>query len=283
MNTTTYARFRHLIHARGGIDLGAQKQTLLCGRLAPRMRELDCPSYEDYLQRVTRDAQGTEVVHLLDAIATHHTFFFREAQHLESIRDLVASRIKAGQRRFRIWSAACSSGEEVWSLGMLLLDLIEQSGRSDIELRILATDISTKILRKAAQATYDAERVKFVDSELRKRYFRRSGSEADTRYTVCDRLKELVLFRRLNLSESPFPMKGPFDAILCRNVMIYFSEPVREQLVGECVSLLSPGSLFCVGLTESVLGKTSDLQFCGPSTYRRATADVSELSREHRC
>lgn len=277
MNTATYEKFCEVIHTEGGIDLGPERRSLLCGRINHRMRDLNCSSYEDYLRRVTDGSPFEEIVQLLDAIATHHTFFFREPEHLFAIRDLMAARIKSGQRRFRFWSAACSSGEEVWSLAMLLIELIDDLGCREIDLRILATDISTKILKSAESATYSHERVQSIPPVLRQRFFKATGFGPQTTYTVTDRLRELVLFRRLNLSSTPYPMRGPFDAILCRNVMIYFSDEARARLIHESAKLLSDGSLFCVGLTESALGMHSDLGFCGPSTYRKSTATPVEL------
>jgi chemotaxis protein methyltransferase CheR len=193
------------------------------------------------------------------------TGFYREPGHFGFVSAAVREWLAQGQRRFRFWSAACSSGEEPLSLAMTLL---EACNGLDVDTRVLATDISTQVLDKCNEAVYRADRMRPVPARQRERWFvRERGADGETQYRARPQLTEMVLYRRLNLSVPPFPMRGPMDAIFCRNVMIYFDDTVRRALLSEIHRLLRPGGFLFVGHAESLTGMMSPLKSVRPSIY----------------
>jgi len=259
LDPKTFRRFAELIYAKSGIKLGPQKEALVQARVRKRMRHLNVNSYKDYLNIVAEDATGREIVELLDAIATNVTHFFREERHFRFLSETLKKWSKAGQTRFRLWSAACSSGEEPFSMAMTVLESLPAS--SDV--KILATDISTKILAKAKQGEYLLRNIGKVSNAMLARYFTKHGEEC----RINDSVRSLVRFARLNLAEPPFPMKGPLDAVFCRNVMIYFDNNVRRRLLAAIHDLLKPGGFLMVGHAESLSGQLSEFRSVEPSIY----------------
>lgn len=262
LDRDTFERIRDIVHARSGIVLKDDKATLVAGRLGRRQRELGIATPRDYLAYLESDASGNELTHLLDAMSTNVTFFFREPDHFELISQLHTRWTQAGQRRFRYWCAAASSGEEPYTLAMTLHAL--GAGQ---DLRILATDISTAILERAIEGVYPEKAVGEIPPPLLARYFEREGGAKDTRYVVGDELRRLLTFRHLNLTHLPFKLRGPLDLIMCRNVMIYFDQDLRSRLVGEFARLLKPGGCLIISHSESLVGIESELKMVRPSLY----------------
>jgi chemotaxis protein methyltransferase CheR len=258
-----YERVCGLVYATSGINLGKGKEQLVRTRLAKRVQTLGMSSYTDYLDLVERDLQGSEAVVMLDAISTNKTFFFREVQHFDLLRDRVLPPLLASGSPVRVWSAGCSSGDEPYTLGILLHEMEADLARRDV--RILATDLSTKVLAKARQGLYDASTLSDVPPALLKRYFTREGG-AVVQYRVADRVRSLVSFARLNLMEA-WPMRGPFDVIFCRNVMIYFDRPTQERLIQRYYDLLSPGGYLLVGHSESLTSLKHRFRYVQPAVY----------------
>jgi chemotaxis protein methyltransferase CheR len=264
MEESTFNTFREIVYDRSGISINANKIALVTARVGKRMRELGMDDDRAYLKHIVEDESGEEIVHLLDVISTNVTSFFREGQHFELVGEYFEKWYEAGQRRFRFWSAASSSGEEPYTLAMTLLERLD--GRS-AEIKILATDISTRILRKAIRGVYPAAKVETVPPALRSRYFEACATEKGTAFSISAQVRELIAFRRLNLSQVPFPMSGPMDAIFCRNVMIYFDNLVRKRLLDEAFRLLKPGGYLFVGHAESLTGMLSGFKPVVPSVY----------------
>jgi len=204
-------------------------------------------------------------VRFLDAISTNFTKFFREPDHFDTLVQAVQAARQAGQRKFRFWSAASSSGEEPYTMAMVLDPLLE-----GCDWRILATDISTRVLARAVEGVYGAEEIDGIPPTLLQRYLDRLPADGDdgVRWAVSPRLKQRISYHRLNLSVRPFPMRGPLDAIFCRNVMIYFDRPMRAAVVGEFERLLRPGQLLFVGHSETLNGVASRFRAERPSVYR---------------
>lgn len=260
----TFARFREIVYDQAGIALGPQKEALVQARVAKRMRCLGIDSYDEYLGVLEADDTGGELTLFLDAICTNVTSFFREAHHFEFIAREMQTWLEQGQRRFRFWSAACSTGEEPYSLAMTLLDATRGY---DVDMRILATDISTKVLDRCLDATYATDRLAGVPDAMRARFFEPVTVGGVRAERVRREVRDLVLFRRMNLSTPPFPMNGPFDVIVCSNVMIYFDNVVRIRLLADLHRLLKPGGYLVVGHAESLTGIVSDFRYVKPAVY----------------
>jgi len=264
MEAETFKAFQDLAYAKAGIFLRQGKAALVQARLAKRLRELGLASEREYLEKLKADS-GEEVVLFLDAISTNFTKFFREPDHFETLAAWVSAERKAGQRRFRFWSAACSSGEEPYTAAMVLDPILE-----GCDWKILATDISTRVLARAARGHYVAEEIEPVPPALRARYLEPAPEEDDggERFAVAARLRERIVYRRLNLAARPYPMQGPLDAIFCRNVMIYFDRPMREGLVQEFERLVRPGAPLFIGHSETLNGIATRFRSERPSVYR---------------
>ncbi|GAO05152.1 protein-glutamate O-methyltransferase CheR [Anaeromyxobacter sp. PSR-1] len=267
MDAETYQGFQRIAHERAGIFLRPGKAALVEARLARRLRELALSTEREYLEHLQAEG-GDELVRFLDAISTNFTHFFREADHFEALVQSVRVARRVGQRRFRVWCAGCSSGEEPYTAAMVLEPELD-----GCDWRILATDLSTRVLARAAEATYADEEVAAIPAALRARFLAaRPGPGGSTLHEVVPRLRERVVLRRLNLAEHPYPMRGPLDAIFCRNVMIYFDRPMRARLVEELERLLRPGAPLFVGHSETLAGIPTRLRSERPSVYRMPEA-----------
>jgi chemotaxis protein methyltransferase CheR len=262
-----FGELSKLIYDLCGISLHDGKKELVQGRLSKRMRALGIGSFPEYLDHVRADKAGTEVTEMLDAISTNKTSFFREEDHFTFLAETLLPRLKdRGTKRVCVWSAGCSSGEEPYTIAITLQEAIPQLATWNA--RILATDISTHVLQKARQAHYSATSVEPVSPATRSRSFDTVGSHQNKIYQVKPHLRKLVHFARLNLMES-WPMKGPFDAIFCRNVMIYFDRATRERLIGRYWSLLGSGGMFFVGHSESLTGIEHQFRYVQPAVYEK--------------
>lgn len=264
MEPVVFEKFARLIYDTSGITLRPGKESLVSARIGKRMRALGMTTHEDYLHCVQQDATGAEIVQLLDAVSTNLTSFFREADHFDHLATIYRRWLQEGQTRFRFWSAASSTGEEPYTIAMTLLEAAE---RRDIDVKILATDICTKVLTHCRSGIYAEDRVGKVPAALRQRYFHRNGSKRDGMYRIADEVREMVTFRRLNLSMPPFPMAGPLDAVFCRNVMIYFDNEVRKRLLDDIHRLLRPGGYLMVGHSESLMGIKTEFRQVSASIY----------------
>lgn len=265
MKPRTFNKIRSIVYETSGISLSDRKEALVSARVSRRVRTLGLGGYEEYLQFLASN-EG-EIVGLLDAVSTNVTSFFREEHHFEMIADYVTEWHAAGQRRFRFWSAACSTGEEPYSLAMVLGEALPYP---DVDVRILGTDINTQVLDRCREAVYDVERLKPVPTDLRRQWFDPVTGSDEQLWRAKARLRDRLVFRRLNLSRPPFPMTGPMDAIFCRNVMIYFDDAVRLSLLNDIERLLKPGGLLFVGHAESLAGILSGFKYVRPSVYRKA-------------
>jgi chemotaxis protein methyltransferase CheR len=265
MEKRLFDKLRAIIYEKSGISLHEGKEALVSARLGKRMRYLGIEDYREYVDRVSHDEDGTETVGLIDAISTNVTSFFREPAHFDVLGNLMSDWLKEGKKRFRFWSAACSSGEEPYSIAMTLLEAVKDQ---PVDLRILATDISTQALAKGKKGIYDEQRMPPVPPHLRTRYFERRKTANGVTFSATEALRKPILFRRLNLSAPPFPMTGPMDAIFCRNVLIYFGQALKHRVVACLVECLSPGGYLFLGHAESLIGVTGQLELVAPTVYR---------------
>jgi len=240
---------------------------LVESRIGNRMRALSIDDAREYLKHVMCDDKEDEIVLLLDAISTNVTFFFREIEHFKFLRSVTEKLLNESKiKRLRIWSAASSTGEEPYSIAMTMHETLR--GRKDVDVKILATDLSTRVLKECVRGVYPASRMDKIPSEYISRYFTKANRESSS-YEILEELKKMVSFARLNLSKPPFPMQGPFDFIFCRNVMIYFDSIIRTQLVDELTRLLRPGGFLMVGHSETLAQMGTGLKSIKPSIYRK--------------
>ena len=253
-----------------GIALGEHKHQLVQGRLLRRLRALRLSDFASYCDLLRRDPYS-ELGELASAISTNVTAFFREVHHYDLLADELLPRWLHEKRRegdrLRIWSAGCSTGEEPYALAMVLAEAIEQSG-SKVDARILATDLSPQALEIARKGVYPLERLAGISAERRRRWMLRGEGEYDGLACVHPRLRELVSVQPLNLLHD-WPMRGPFDAIFCRNVVIYFDQPTKQRLFRRYAELLPAGGYLFLGHSESLHGVNDDFELIGRTVYRK--------------
>jgi chemotaxis protein methyltransferase CheR len=268
LGDTEFEFIRHVVGENAGIVLGPNKRQLVQGRLARRLRELALPSYESYCEYL-RDAGPEELVGLINAITTNVTSFFRENHHFEALSSYMlpeAMKRNAASRRLRIWSAGCSTGEEPHCIAMAAAEVLPASPRYDF--KILATDIDSDVIAAAASGIYPLDRMSSVSQERLKRFFHKGHGQHAECAIAKPQIKATITFRTLNLLHA-WPMKGPFDVIFCRNVMIYFDQPTREKLVSRFSDMLAPGGYLCIGHSESIHAGTAPFKLVGKTIYRR--------------
>jgi len=262
------ADFRHLVqlaYQYAGISLSESKRNLLYSRLSRRLRILGMATFAEYRGLLETDQR--EIENFINSISTNHTKFFRESHHFDHMRShvilpFVQKAAQTGNRRLRIWSAGCSSGEEPYTIGVVLKREIRDLRGYDV--RILATDIDTDVLAKAGRGEFATATVDEVPKTYAE-YFKRAGDKV----VVDAEVKSLIAFRQLNLMNDPWPFKGMFDAIFCRNVMIYFDGPTKAKLIQRFVQQIKPGGWLYIGHSESLIGAHPGLQSAGRTIYRR--------------
>jgi len=252
-----------------GINLHQGKAPLVRARLVKRLRTLGLSSYGQYLRRIKNDPDGTEVMAMLDALSTNLTYFFREPRHFEILRSRVLPALLKRHdrdRRLRLWSAGCSSGEEPYSIAITLHEAVDDLASWNAG--ILATDLSSPMLHLARRGLYPPHRLRAASPRVVRECFLRFGDRAQPVYRVRNFVRRSVDFARLNLMDR-WPMKGPLDVIFCRNVMIYFDKAAQAQLVERFWNLLAPGGTLFVGHSESLAGLQDRFRYVQPTVYEK--------------
>ena len=257
-----FEQIRRLAANKFGLDLKDGKEDLVSARLGKLIRKGGFATFSDYHDHVVADSTGAALAEMIDALTTNHTSFLREPAHFEFLRSALADEFR-GVPTMRIWSAACSSGEEPYSIGFHMLD----AGRAHGSFEILATDISTRALTKAKQAVYPAERFDLFPADFRKRFLLLGEGEWKGWLKIKPEIVRSVDFRGLNLID-PFPPLPLFHVIFCRNVMIYFDRKTQTGLVNRLAKCLEPGGYLFVGHSESLNGLDQPLTYCRPAIYR---------------
>jgi chemotaxis protein methyltransferase CheR len=264
LNLRDFLQISQIVYEHCGIRLSSGKEQLVRSRLIKRLRALGVKSFDDYLKHVKADQTTQEFDAMIDCLTTNKTSFFRENHHFDYLRNKILPSLKRRGNGLRIWSAGCSSGEEAYSIAMLLNEEFTAVDKSNI--KILATDISSGILEKARYGEYETESIKDVPALFLVKYFSLVQTGSSAIYRVHDTLRTMVRFARLNLMDA-WPMKGPFDVIFCRNVMIYFDASVQRNLVQRFYELLNPGGHLLVGHSESLLASSGEFKYVQPATY----------------
>lgn len=271
LTSAEFNKFRDLVETEVGIHLSPIKHALVNARLLTRIRELGLATFGEYYERVVASPHD-ELVNCINAICTNETHFFREPQQFEFVRrELVPLWRELAQhggrdRRVRVWSAACSTGEEPYTLAMLLASCLPESW----QLEVVATDVSTKVLERAANAVYPMSRLHEIPREMQRRYLLQGvGPRAGT-FRIGPELRRQVSFRRENLVRGDLSTLGKFELILCRNVLMYFRPETRLQVVRQLLRQLGPGGHFFVGHSESLHGQALGIETVAPTMYRLA-------------
>ena len=267
-----YAFLTDLVYRRSRIRLGPDKRSLLAGRLAGRLRDLGCESFDDYCGILGAAPTDDEAERLIDLVSTNHTHFFREPAHFElltaEVLPLAAARAARQQRPLRVWSAAAASGEEAYSLAIVVAEHFRGGPPAPWEIR--ASDVSRRMLDRCRLGVYEADRVQLPDEAWLARYFRRGFGSREGLYRVKPELRRQVLVAAINLFDAEYPLPRGLDVVFCRNVMIYFDEASREVLVDRLYEQLAPGGHLFVGHAESLLGLRHRLRQVRPAVYERA-------------
>ena len=268
-----FGRLSAFVHEHCGIKLPPSKKTMLEARLRRRLRALDLKSYDDYCDYLFGpDGQDEEVVRMIDLVTTNKTDFFREPAHFDFlVRNCLPELCDAGRggswRKLTVWSAGCSTGEEPYTLAMVLSAFAES--RPGLRFSIVATDISTRVLEKAALGIYDEDRVEPVPPAMKRKYLLRSKDRSRGLVRVAPGVRSLVDFRRLNLMDGDFGLRESMDLIFCRNVIIYFDKPTQEGLVNRFTRHLAPGGYLFLGHSETLCGMDVPLVQMAPTVYRK--------------
>jgi chemotaxis protein methyltransferase CheR len=264
-----YQLISGLVYKNFGINLGEKKRSLVSARLRRELLSGGFESFGEYYDHVVRDASGRALLTLVDQISTNHTYFFREKEHFDFLMSDVLPGItgkqKNGMKKVRIWSAGCSSGEEPYTLAIILKEYLDVN-LLNLDTGILATDISVSVLETAAEGIYPTDKISQVPPLYRQRYF---SPLKDGNWAVKQCLKDMVLFRRLNLMSREFQFKGLFQVIFCRNVMIYFDKATQQGLIEKFYRYTEPGGYLLIGHSETINRGTGLYKYIKPSVYQK--------------
>ena len=272
LSDAAHRTLSELVYRHSRIRVGTEKQPMLANRLRRRLTELGLASFDDYCDLLRSHRDPEEIEHLIDFVSTNHTFFFREADHFEFLRDRIlpefSRTLAARDIPLRLWSAACSTGEEPYSMAMIVSEHLRQ--HPGLPWQLEASDISRRALQRAETAIYPEESSAQIPADLLKRHFQQGiGSQAG-RIRVKRDLRQRVRFHRINLFQPEYPVSQDQHVILCRNVMIYFDAESRIEVVRHLTRHLAPGGYLLVGHSESLLGIPHELESIQHGIYRRS-------------
>ena len=265
----SFQNLRQIVREHTGIYLTDAKRELVYSRLSRRLRKLNLPSFDAYCELLINE-KSTELTEFINAITTNLTSFFREAHHFEYLANTVLPGLMERKRqkpRIRIWSAGCSTGEEPYTIAIILKETMPRI--EDWDVRILATDLDSNVLSRAESGIYSQERIAGLSRERITRWFQKGGGTNADKVRVAPELRDLITFRQLNLMHD-WPMRGPFDIIFCRNVVIYFDKDTQRALFDRYADLLDPKGYLFVGHSESLFKITRRFHLIGKTVYERA-------------
>jgi len=265
-----YERISRLVYEQCGINLHEGKRELVKARLGKRLREGNFKSFGDYYSYVTTEEGTDELISMIDSLSTNLTYFFREESHFQKIRQIIPILLNApahaGQsEKLRIWSAGCSTGEEPYSLAMTICECANGSCNG---VKIIATDISTRVLQMAVKGVFTQDKLKNVTSAMLKKYFQMGSGRWEGHYRIKKDIIKMIQFSRFNLMDTP-PSSYRFDIIFCRNVMIYFDKVTQAALVNRFYQCLNKGGHLFIGHSESLTGLSHEFKYIEPSVYRK--------------
>jgi chemotaxis protein methyltransferase CheR len=271
MPDSVFERLSSFIYKQYGIKMPPAKKVMLQSRLQKRLREMQMNSYEEYCDFVfSKEGEALELVHMIDVVTTNKTDFFREPTHFDFLRQVVLPEFVAREKHkttLKIWSAGCSSGEEVYTLSIVLSDFMESNKKLDYS--ILGTDISTRILQKAIDAVYTEERIANIPLETKRKYFLRSKDRNNPMVRVIPELRKKSYYQRLNFMDDSYNINETFDIIFCRNVLIYFDREIQQKVINKLCMNLKTGGYFFLGHSESITGMQLPLVQLKPTIFMK--------------
>ena len=266
--TRDFNDIRELVNHNTGIVLSDAKQDMVYSRLAKRLRKLGLKDFKDYCALI-KSENSDEITHFVNAVTTNLTSFFRENHHFEYLKETLIPELissQTGQKQLRIWSSGCSTGEEPYSISMALKEaLVSHPG---YDAKLLATDLDTNVLDTACQGIYNEGRVNGISEERLKRWFLKGKDNSSDKVKVSSELQDMITFRQLNLMNE-WPMRGSFDIIFCRNVVIYFDKPTQRLLFDRYADILAPGGHLFIGHSETLYKVTDRFELIGNTIYRK--------------
>lgn len=281
-----FSLFQKLIYGVAGIHLAPHKKALLEARLSKHIRELGLHSFGAYYEHVVKEKRSDELVTMLDRVSTNETHFFREPRQFEFLENQIfaewSRQVDTGQRpkRITVWSAGCSTGEEPYTLAMLLCERFPP--QHGWRLEILATDLSTRVLNLARAATWPIAKAQEIPEKYLKRFMLRGTGAQQGNMKAGQDITSLINFERLNLNDDSYPIAGQFDAIFCRNVLIYFDEHSRARVIDRLLDRLAPSGYLFVGHAESLSGVTERARHVMPTVYARTADDARHFDKNSR-
>jgi len=261
---------RDLVRKNTGISLSEAKRDMVYSRLVRRLRELNLQRFSDYLALVCSDGADDELIQFTNAITTNLTSFFREGHHFEYLAETVLPELmrqNADVRKIRIWCCAASTGEEPYSIAMVVKEVIPKNSGWDV--KILATDLDTNVLATAEKGIYPVDRIKDIPAHRQRRFFLKGGGKQQGHVRIRPELQQIITYKKLNLMDQ-WPLSGPIDIIFCRNVVIYFTKDTQKVLLERFTKLVAPGAHLFMGHSESLNNVTDKFQLLGRTIYRFA-------------
>ncbi len=272
LSSQEFNKLSNFIYTSYGIKMPLEKKTMLESRLQKRLRALSITSFTEYCNFVfSPSGQKEEVIHMIDVVTTNKTDFFRESAHFDFMNQVALPEFlenTKGRKPLKIWSAGCSSGEEAYTISMVINEFNAYTGNT-LDYSILGTDISSQILNKASTAIYGEDRIATIPLNLKKKYFLKSKNAEEKMVKIIPELRKKVSFKRLNFMDDVYPIEGGFDIVFCRNVLIYFNKNIQEKVINNLCSKLKPGGIFFLGHSESITDMQLPLQQLRPTIFRR--------------
>ena len=261
---------RSYLYDVAGITLADRKKQMVENRINKRIKELSLSGFDQYVSRLRNDSTQEEMVNLVNALTTNVTHFFRENHHFDHFRGYMAGLLQARDgRRIRVWSAACSIGAEPYSMAMVLYDVMQEL-KLRADARILATDIDTLALARARMGAYHDKTLKGMTPSVLKKHFMLSEEDGEDVYTIKPYLRQMVAYNYLNFNTASWPMSRQFDAIFCRNVLIYFDRAKQQEYIGKMLSYLKPGGFLYLGHSEHAVMENKGYKVCGQTIYQKS-------------
>jgi len=269
LKDTDFEKISHFVYGLCGIHLHERKKELVKARLRKRLREEKFKSFSQYYRYVTTEQGADELICMIDSLSTNLTGFFREADHFHLLREIIPEVVKMSRRscipKLRIWSAGCSTGEEPYTIAMTLRELFNNG---QVDIKIVASDISARVLNTAVKGIYPEDKVNGISPDLIRKYFQVGQGDWRGHYRVKKEIHEIIDFMRFNLMHELIE-NDPFDIIFCRNVMIYFDKPTQGKMVRKFYGYLKEGGYLFIGRSESLTGLNHQFKYIEPSVYQK--------------